>query len=230
MSPLCRRHCGKVIPGGGVDSCRNSAGWSRRANRRYGLRPPVQARAGGAGRTVFRRAAICRRRTQPQRDGGGHKISFRPSPRCVIARCNCGCAACRRASFPPPRILDIEDHGDLDAIVAAMMAWPAQSRRHRRAFFGRTYSHRNLAAFGVSGFRALWFHGGRRVHCVSLRPGTLRARHSAIPTTIISALNMCSAARAASIPAAIVTRLRLRCEIAIGAPTPMMSSVRKGGR
>lgn len=38
--------------------------------------------------------------------------------------------------FPPPRIPDIEDHGDLDAVIAAIMALPAQSRRHRRIAFG----------------------------------------------------------------------------------------------
>ena len=73
--------------------------------------------------------------------------------------------------FPPPRILDIEDYGDLDAVVAAIMAIASAISPASPAFFGRTYSHRSLAAFGVSGFRALWFHGGRRVHCVSLRPG-----------------------------------------------------------
>jgi Heparinase II/III-like protein/Heparinase II/III N-terminus len=38
--------------------------------------------------------------------------------------------------FPPPGVLDIEDHGDLDAVVAAIMALPAQSRRHCRLSFG----------------------------------------------------------------------------------------------
>ena len=61
--------------------------------------------------------------------------------------------------FPPPRILDIEDHGDLDAVVAAMMALPAQSRRHRRLSLGgpiriETWRRSAFPDFGLYGFTA----------------------------------------------------------------------------
>ena len=49
--------------------------------------------------------------------------------------------------FPRPDAIATADHGDLDAVIATIEAWPAESRRCRRLAFGGVHATWGRAAF-----------------------------------------------------------------------------------